>query len=189
MILWAWILASLVLAGCAADTKRVEQEEQYRSARGPSGTATPPVRTTPPAQEQAKKTPPEAARAERRESVRQEREQTGSDMAPAQPRVQEPGAASQGPKPEQHAKVPADQLTPLDQSGSKDDLDVTRRIRKALMNEDLSFGAKNVLVITEQDRVVLKGIVKSPSEAERVKGVAAMITTKQIEDRLEVGRQ
>ena len=31
--------------------------------------------------------------------------------------------------------------------------------------------AKNVLVITEQDRVVLKGSVKSPSEAERVKGV------------------
>lgn len=188
MTLWPWIVASLILAGCAADTKRVEQEEQYRSARA-SGTATSQDRTTGPAQERARKTPPETARAERRESVRPEREQTGSDMGPAQPQAKEPGAASHGSKPEQRAKVPADQLTPLDQSGSKDDLEVTRRIRKALMNEDLSFGAKNVLVITEQDRVVLKGTVKSPSEAERVKGVAAMITTKQIEDRLEVGRQ
>jgi outer membrane biosynthesis protein TonB len=179
MILWPWILASLILAGCAADTQRVEQEEQYKSVQAPRETsrpAEPRARTTPPAQERPKKAPPETARAERRES--------------AQPQAEEPRTQPEtGPKPEQHARIPAEQLTPLDQSGSKDDIEVTRRIRKALMNEDLSFGAKNVLVITQQDRVVLKGTVNSPSEAERVKGVAAMITMKQIEDRLEIERQ
>lgn len=81
---------------------------------------------------------------------------------------------------------PADSVTPLDQSGNADDLAVTQRIRQALMREDLSFTAKNVLVITEGDHVVLKGPVRSSSEAERIKGIAGTITTKRIEDALVV---
>ena len=41
-------------------------------------------------------------------------------------------------------------------------------------------------MITETDHVVLRGKVRSQSEAERIKGVAATITTKRIEDVLEV---
>ena len=81
---------------------------------------------------------------------------------------------------------PAESVTPLDQSGKEDDLAVTQRIRQALLHEDLSFAAKNVLVITEGDHVVLKGPVRSSSEAERIKGIAGTITTKRIEDALEV---
>jgi osmotically-inducible protein OsmY len=77
-------------------------------------------------------------------------------------------------------------VTPLDQSGKEDDLAVTQRIRQALLREDLSFAAKNVLVITEGDHVVLKGPVRSSSEAERIKGIAGTMTTKRIEDALEV---
>ena len=81
---------------------------------------------------------------------------------------------------------PAESVTPVDQSEKESDLAVTQRIRQALLHEDLSFAAKNVLVITEGDRVVLKGPVRSSSEAERIKGIAGTLTTKRIEDALEV---
>lgn len=81
---------------------------------------------------------------------------------------------------------PAESVTPLDQSNKESDLAVTQRIRQALLHEDLSFAAKNVLVITDGDHVVLKGPVRSSSEAERIKGIAGTITTKRIEDALEV---
>ena len=81
---------------------------------------------------------------------------------------------------------PAESVTPLDQSSKESDLAVTQRIRQALLHEDLSFAAKNVLVITEGDHVVLKGPVRSSSEAERIKGIAGTMTTKRIEDALQV---
>lgn len=81
---------------------------------------------------------------------------------------------------------PADEVTPLDQSRTEADIATTRRIRQALMRTDLSFRAKNVMVITQPDRVVLKGKVNSPSEAERVRHIAEAMTTKRIQDLLEV---
>jgi osmotically-inducible protein OsmY len=84
------------------------------------------------------------------------------------------------------ANKQAESVTPLDQSESEADIAVTQRIRQALLREDLSFAAKNVLVITEANHVVLKGQVRSQSEAERIKGIAATLTTKRIEDVLEV---
>ena len=87
---------------------------------------------------------------------------------------------------EKDVSKPAESVTPLDQSGKESDLAVTQRIRQALLREDLSFAAKNVLVITEGDHVVLKGPVRSSSEAERIKGIAGTMTTKKIEDALEV---
>ena len=87
---------------------------------------------------------------------------------------------------EKEITKPAQSVTPLDQSEKESDLAVTQRIRQALLHEDLSFAAKNVLVITEGDHVVLKGPVRSTSEAERIKDIAGTITTKRIEDALEV---
>jgi hypothetical protein len=87
---------------------------------------------------------------------------------------------------EKDVRKPAGSVTPLDQSEQEGDLATTQRIRKALLHEDLSFAAKNVLVITEGDHVVLKGQVRSSSEAERIKGIAGTMTTKRIEDALEV---
>jgi hypothetical protein len=208
---WLWILAGLLVAGCAADKQqgRMETAEPERSARSPietprppseaPSTSTPKARHTPPtkepvtktprAHEQAKKTPPPNPPQEQ-EPAGEENQSARRQAGPVEPQTSRPPTeAPAEPKGEQHAKLPADRVTPLNQSGSKDDVDITRRIRQKLMNEDLSFSAKNVMVITEEDRVVLKGTVNSASEAERVKGVAGALTTKQIEDRLQIGGQ
>jgi BON domain len=101
--------------------------------------------------------------------------------------VKEPEVVGLPPRErEKDITLPSPSVTPLDQSQKEGDLAVTQRIRQALMHEDLSFAAKNVLVITEGDHVVLKGPVRSSSEAERIKGIAGTITTKRIEDALEV---
>jgi hypothetical protein len=196
-LMCGWILASLLVAGCATDKQEVSvtgiDPDPSADRRVEAPPATPPMDrpSQPPAQEQAKKTPPAAPRQDRQEKGEARREppptREAEQRATGKPEARTEERAAQ--KPEQQAKASRERVTPMDQSGSSEDVEITRRIRKALMNEDLSFGAKNVLVITEQDRVVLKGTVNSPSEADRVKRVAGMMTTKHIDDRLEVGRQ
>jgi hypothetical protein len=206
----AWIVmivGGAVAAGCATDEDRYQvvqkEEDQYRVVQEKQTTVVPqpdapaerPVdkprtapppkpRSTPSPQEPTKRSPPA------QESVKtippgpppEEKEDARREAPPTLQQADKNGA-------QQHAKVPDDRVTPMDQSGSRENVDITRRIRRALMNEDLSFGAKNVLVITEDQRVVLKGTVSSPSEAERVRRVAAMMTTKPIDDRMEVERK
>jgi hypothetical protein len=89
------------------------------------------------------------------------------------------------------AVPPADQreaaITPLDQSEAPNDLETTRRIRQAVMQDgSLSFRAKNVTIVTNGDRVVLTGPVNTRAEADRIKGIAQSITPYRIEDRLEI---
>src|SRR5690242_5732198 len=56
-------------------------------------------------------------------------------------------------------------LTPGDQSNSKEDLRITKNIRKALMKDkSLSTTAKNVKIITVDGKVTLRGPVKNPAE-------------------------
>ncbi len=203
---WPWIVTCLLLTvGCASDKKqdRVEQAEPDRSvgspqerrpsADEPPATATPTTRQTPRNQERAHKPPPRQDQAKKTPPAppaREESKEAQQALPPAEPRTEQPRSETpKEPQVQQQAKIPGTQVTPLDQSGSTDDVAITRRIRQKLMNEDLSFSAKNVMVITEADRVVLKGIVNSPSEAERVKGVAGALTTKQIEDRLQISGQ
>ena len=78
-------------------------------------------------------------------------------------------------------------MTPLDQSETPNDLETTRRIRQAMIQDDsLSFKAKNVTIVTNGNRVVLTGPVNTRAEADRIKGIAQSITPYRIEDRLEV---
>jgi hyperosmotically inducible protein len=64
-------------------------------------------------------------------------------------------------------------LTPLDQSGEKADVEITQRIRKAVMGEDaLSFTAKNVKIITRDGHVTLRGSVKSQNERSTIEQLA-----------------
>jgi BON domain-containing protein len=105
---------------------------------------------------------------------------------PRERRHEEQMTAVPASKREEDASKQAELVTPLSQSESEADVAVTQRIRQALLREDLSFAAKNVLVITDAKHVVLKGQVRSQSEAERIKGIAATMTTKKIEDVLEV---
>jgi hyperosmotically inducible periplasmic protein len=64
-------------------------------------------------------------------------------------------------------------LTPMDQSNSQSDLDITQRIRQAVMKDDsLSFTAKNVKIITSGGKVVLRGTVKSYEERLAIESAA-----------------
>ncbi len=63
----------------------------------------------------------------------------------------------------------SDELTAQDQSNSKRDVEVTRSIRKALMNEKkLSTAAHNVKIIVIQNAITLKGPVENSHEIEVV---------------------
>lgn len=78
-------------------------------------------------------------------------------------------------------------ITPLDQSEAASDVETTRRIRQAVMqDESLSFRAKNVTIVTNGDHVVLTGRVNTRAEADRVKDIARSVTPHHIEDRLEI---
>ena len=80
-------------------------------------------------------------------------------------------------------------ITALDQSEAPDDLETTRRIRQAVIQDDsLSFKSKNVTIVTNGNRVVLTGPVNTRAEADRIKAIAQSITPYRIEDRLEIRR-
>jgi hyperosmotically inducible protein len=63
-------------------------------------------------------------------------------------------------------------LTPGDQSNSKSDLEITRRIRRALTSDDqLSTTAKNIKIITDNGKVTLRGPVKTAGEQQAILSV------------------
>jgi hyperosmotically inducible periplasmic protein len=56
-------------------------------------------------------------------------------------------------------------VTPMDQGNSQSDLDVTQKIRQAVMKDNsLSFTAKNVKIITRDGKVTLRGTVPTYEE-------------------------
>jgi osmotically-inducible protein OsmY len=62
--------------------------------------------------------------------------------------------------------------TPIDQGNSASDLDLAARIRKDIVDADLSMNATNAKVIAKDGHVTLRGPVDTASERERV-GVIA----------------
>jgi osmotically-inducible protein OsmY len=79
-------------------------------------------------------------------------------------------------------------VTPMDQGNGEVDLDLTQRIRKAVMADDsLSFTAKNAKIITRDGRVTLRGPVKSAAEKAAVrKAAVAAAGVGHVSDELEV---
>lgn len=74
-------------------------------------------------------------------------------------------------------KAPA--VTAEDQGESPRDVEITRKIRQAVTEDDsLSVVAKNVQIITRQGKVVLKGVVDSPREKEVVTALATKVAGK-----------
>ncbi len=64
-------------------------------------------------------------------------------------------------------------VTSFDQSNEEADLKVVAAIRKALVaHETLSINAKNVKVVTNAERVVLRGPVKSQAEKNTIDQLA-----------------
>jgi hyperosmotically inducible protein len=78
-------------------------------------------------------------------------------------------------------------LTPLDQGSSDADINRTKAIRKALTDSDLSFDAKNIKIITLNDNVTLRGIVKNAEERELIVKIAVEhSSTDQVHDQLKI---
>ncbi len=70
--------------------------------------------------------------------------------------------------------------TPLDQmKGSDKDIETTRQIRQALMDDSsLSTNARNVKVITLNNKVTIRGAVNSSDELRRVVSLAKTTAAK-----------
>jgi len=78
--------------------------------------------------------------------------------------------------------------TPMDQGESKSDLDITKRIRQAVMGDkSLSFTAKNVKIITRDRKVVLRGPVSSADERSSIEAAARKVAgAGNVDNQLEV---
>jgi hyperosmotically inducible protein len=84
--------------------------------------------------------------------------------------------------------VKSSALTPLDQGESQADLDVTQKIRQAVVgNGSLSFNAKNVKIITRNGKVTLRGPVSSNEERNAVQAAAQKVAgAGNVDNQLEV---
>ena len=79
--------------------------------------------------------------------------------------------------------------TPGDQSGAPEDLKTTQAIRQALVSgtNNYSLSARNVKIITTNNKVILRGPVKSPEEKAGIVAIAkSLVGDGNVEDQLEV---
>lgn len=153
------------------------QPEPAPAPRTPAPQPAPKQREAPDHREtgQAKASPP---------AVTGRSDETPPESAPAPPPGQEPAA-----KEPAQTETP-DRVAATAQSESADDVTTTARIRQALLGDDqLSFRAKNILVVTSGEQVVLQGPVANQSEAERIRTIAGRLTTRHIEDRLSIPQE
>ncbi len=80
-----------------------------------------------------------------------------------------------------------DVMVPTDQSNSDGDIQITKNIRAEIVASDLSFNAKNIKIITKDEKVVLKGVVESAAEHESILKIARNhANSAKISDDLEV---
>lgn len=81
-------------------------------------------------------------------------------------------------------------LTPIDQSNTSSDLEITQQIRKQVIDDDaLSFNAKNVKIITVGGKVTLRGPVESFEERTAVERAARAVPgVARVDNQLEVKR-
>ena len=88
---------------------------------------------------------------------------------------------------ERFPEYTAKALTPADQSEAKGDLELTRRIRRALVeDEQLSMAGKNIQIVTTNGPVVLQGRVPTEQEWQRILHRAQGVAGSRLESRLEV---
>jgi len=65
-----------------------------------------------------------------------------------------------------------DVMIPTDQGNSEKDIQITKDIRAAIVSSDLSFNAKNIKIITKDEKVFLKGVVENHAEHESILKIA-----------------
>ena len=74
-------------------------------------------------------------------------------------------------KPDNTAQNKGQDATAQNQSNTQSDLQITAKIRRALMaDKGLSMYARNVKIITRSGAVTLKGPVKSADERQKIEG-------------------
>jgi len=80
-------------------------------------------------------------------------------------------------------------LTPENQKNNKSDLEITKAVRRSLVNKtnELSTAAKNIKVITVNGKVTLRGPVNSEEEKAKINRLAKEAAGEAtVEDQLEV---
>ena len=82
-------------------------------------------------------------------------------------------------------------VTPMDQSNDPADIELTQKIRKAVVADDgLSTNAHNVKIISANGIVTLRGPVASPDEMKKIEATAVQIAgVKNVRNQLEVAAQ
>lgn len=82
-------------------------------------------------------------------------------------------------------------LTPMDQGESDGDVKMTQDIRRAVMdNDQLSFSAKNVKIITRNGKVTLRGTVPTSRERTAIQDAAkALAGASAVDNQLEVSNK
>ena len=112
------------------------------------------------------------------------------NKATGERRPAEPPSSAASHAPSSEERVPeytAKAVTPLDQSEAKDDLELTRRIRRALVEDEaLSLAGKNIQIVTTNGQVVLQGRVPTEQERQRIVQRARELAGPRLESRLEV---
>ncbi len=94
------------------------------------------------------------------EKLRSYRDSIGGD-------VTAPDNTAQNEKPKNK-----DIMIPTDQGNSEKDIQITKDIRAAIVSSDLSFNAKNIKIITRDEKVFLKGVVETSAEHESILDIA-----------------
>jgi hypothetical protein len=167
---------SALLLGCAhREETRSSSEHNSEAVARAGGEETPHYAATEPDRDEP------ARAADDREARRTEpREPAGGGVN--EPARNEPERARTA------ATDEGTELSPLDQGSSEIDIDLTQRIRKALMDDDtLSFKAKNAKVITRDGHVTLRGAVKTPAEKAAIgKAAVAVAGVARVTNQLEV---
>ena len=81
-----------------------------------------------------------------------------------------------------------DTVTPIDQSQAKADMELTQRIRQALMDDStLSMTAQNIKVISQNGMVTLRGPVKDQAELDNIVAKAREIAgPTRVDNQLEI---
>jgi osmotically-inducible protein OsmY len=78
-------------------------------------------------------------------------------------------------------------LTPGDQGNSKEDVEITRKIRRAITGSDqLSTDAKNIKIITENGKVTLRGPVQNAQEMQAIQSIVREAGVTAFDNQLEV---
>jgi len=82
-------------------------------------------------------------------------------------------------------------LTPGDQSSNEADVELTRRIREAVVADDsLSTNAHNVKIITINGKVTLRGPVESEAERAKIVATAQQLAGKnKVDNKLEIANK